>query len=166
VDATIITTSLPIITQEIGGEDVYVWIANSFLFASTVPQPLYGQIANIFGRKNPILPAIALFAPGSALVGSAQNAPMLMAARTIQGIGSAGLYVLSDIIICDIIPPRHRASYLSAALSMAAIGTTIGPIIGGALAQVQWRWIFWLNLPIAGVGLFAIYFSASCKVRA
>jgi EmrB/QacA subfamily drug resistance transporter len=163
VDATIITTSLPIITHEIGGEELYVWIANSFLFASTVPQPLYGQIANIFGRKNPILLAIALFALGSALAGSAQNAAMLMAARTIQGIGSAGLYVLSDIIICDIIPPRHRASYLSAVLSMAAIGTTIGPIIGGALAQVQWRWIFWLNLPISAVGLVAIYFLLNVK---
>jgi hypothetical protein len=81
---------------------------------------------------------------------------MLIAARTVQGLGTAGLYVLSDIIICDIVPPRHRATYLSAVLSTAAIGTTIGPVIGGALAQVQWRWIFWLNLPIPGTGFLAI----------
>ncbi|KAH8693392.1 major facilitator superfamily domain-containing protein [Phaeosphaeriaceae sp. PMI808] len=147
----------------IGGQELYVWIANCFLFASTVPQPLYGQIANIFGRKNPILLAIALFALGSALAGSAQNTAMFMAARTIQGLGSAGLYVLSDIIICDLIPPRHCASYLSAVLSMTAIGTTIGPIIGGALAQVEWRRIFRLNLPISGVGLIAIYFLLNVK---
>jgi EmrB/QacA subfamily drug resistance transporter len=163
VDATIVTTSLPTITREIGGAELYVWIANSFVFASTVPQPLYGQIANIFGRKNPILVAISLFALGSGLAGGARNPSMLIAARTIQGVGSAGLYVLSDIIICDIVPPRHRASYLSAVLSMAAIGTTIGPIIGGALAQVEWRWIFWLNLPISGVGLIAILFLLNVK---
>jgi MFS family permease len=83
--------------------------------------------------------AIALFALGSSLAGGAQNPGMLIIARIIQGVGSAGLYVLSDIIICDIIHPRHRASYPSAVLSMAAIGTTIGPIIDGGLAQVEWR---------------------------
>lgn len=156
VDATIVTTSLPTITQEIGGAKLYVWIANSFVFASTVPQPLYGQIANIFGRKSPILVAISLFALGSGLAGGARNPGMFITARTIQGLGTAGLYVLSDIIICDIISPRYRATYLSAVLSTAAIGTTVGPVIGGALAEVQWRWIFYLNLPISGVGLLAI----------
>ena len=156
VDATIVTTSLPTITREIGGAEQYAWIANSFVFASTVPQPLFGQISNIFGRRNPMLLAIFLFAVGSGLAGGSRNPGMLITGRTIQGLGTGGLYVLSDIIICDIVPPHHRGPYLSAVLSTAAIGTTIGPIIGGALAQVQWRWIFWLNLPISGIGLFAI----------
>ncbi|KAI9644961.1 hypothetical protein NHQ30_006996 [Ciborinia camelliae] len=163
VDATIVTTSLPTITRDIGGAEQYTWIANSFLFASTVPQPLFGQIANIFGRRNPILVAIFLFALGSGIAGGSQSPGMLIAARTIQGLGTSGLYVLSDIIICDIVPPRHRSSYLSAVLSTAAIGTTIGPVIGGALAEVQWRWIFWLNLPISGVGLLAILLLLNVK---
>jgi MFS family permease len=73
IDATIITTSLPTITREIGGAELYVWIANSYMFASTVPQPLYGQIANIFGRKNPMLFAIFLFALGSGLAGGTHS---------------------------------------------------------------------------------------------
>ena len=81
---------------------------------------------------------------------------MLISGRTIQGLGTGGLYVLSDIIICDIIPPSDRGPYLSAVISTAALGTTIGPVIGGALAQHQWRWIFWINLPISGVGFIAI----------
>ncbi|KAL8993768.1 MAG: hypothetical protein Q9169_006100 [Polycauliona sp. 2 TL-2023] len=157
VDATIVTTSLPTITKEVGGAELYVWIANSFLFASTVPQPFIGQISNIFGRRSPILFSIALFAFGSGLAGGARNPGMLIGGRTIQGLGTSGLYVLSDIIICDIVPPRHRAPYLSAVLSTAALGTTIGPIIGGALVQVQWRWVFWLNLPIAAAGFLVIY---------
>ena len=165
VDATIITTSLPTIVSQIGGGDQYVWVAHSFVFASTAPQPLFGQISNIFGRRNPMLIAIFLFALGSGLAGGATNAAMLIAGRTVQGIGSSGLYVLSDIIICDMVPPRHRGPYLSAILSTAAIGTTVGPIIGGALAAVQWRWIFWLNLPLAGVALFAIFFLLKVKYR-
>ena len=165
VDATIITTSLPTITREIGGETDYVWIANSFLFASAAPQPFFGQISNIFGRRNPMLFSIVLFALGSGIAGGATSPAMLIAARTVQGLGTGGLYVLSDIIICDMIPPRHRGPYLSAVLSSAAIGTTIGPIIGGALALKDWRWIFWINLPISGIGLAAIVVLLNVKYR-
>jgi hypothetical protein len=163
IDATIVTTSLQTITREIGGQAQYVWVVNAFMFATTVPQPFYGQIANIFGRRHPNLIAISLFALGSGISGGATSAGMLIAGRTIQGLGAAGLYVLSDIIICDLVPPRHRSPYLSAVLSTAAIGTTIGPIIGGALAEAQWRWIFWINLPVAALGLLAIIFLLRLK---
>ncbi|KKO99408.1 hypothetical protein THAR02_08489 [Trichoderma harzianum] len=163
IDATIVTTSLPTITRDIGGSQEYVWVVNSFLFTSTVPQPLFGQISDIFGRRNPMIVAIALFGLGSGLAGGAQNPGMLIAARTIQGLGSGGLYVLSDIIVCDMVPPRHRGPYLGAILSTAAIGTTIGPIIGGALALKNWRWIFWLNLPAAAIGLLAIVLILNVK---
>lgn len=153
LDSSIITTSLPTITHEIGGEREYTWIVNSYLFASTVPQPLFGQIANVFGRRTPFFVSLGLFFLGSALAGFARNAAMFIAARVIQGVGSGGLYVLPEIIMCDLVPPRHRGPYLSALLSAAAIGATIGPIIGGVLAQADWRWIFWINLPVVAVGI-------------
>ncbi|KAI1111522.1 major facilitator superfamily domain-containing protein [Nemania sp. NC0429] len=165
IDSTIITTSLPTITREIGGTGVYVWIANSYLFASTVPQPLYAQIANVFGRRNPLFVAIALFFIGSGVAGGAHNPTTLIAGRTIQGLGSGGLYVLSDVIICDLIPPRYRGPFLSAVLSTAAIGTTIGPIIGGALAEANWRWIFWINLPVVSVLFFMIVLALRVKYK-
>lgn len=107
--------------------------------------------------------AIALFAAGSGLVGGAQSPGMLIAARTIQGIGSGRLYMLLDIIVCDMVPPRHRGPYLGATLSTAAIGTTIGPIIGGAPALKNWRWIFCLNLPASAIGLLAIVLVLNVK---
>ncbi|TVY37081.1 MFS efflux transporter [Lachnellula subtilissima] len=159
LDGTIITTSLPTITRDIeGGKQLYLWVAQSFLFASTVPQPLYGQIANIFGRRNPFLVAIVLFALGSGISGGASSPSMLIAGRTVQGLGSAGLCVLSDIIICDVVPPRNRGGYLSAVLTSAAIGSTMGPVVGGALAEANWRWIFYLNVPISFFGLIIMIF--------
>lgn len=150
LDGTIITTSLPTITGAIGGESngLYVWIAQCFIFASTAPQPLYGQVANIFGRRNPFLVAIGLFALGSGIAGGGTSPAMLISGRTVQGLGAAGLCVLSDILICDLVPPRHRGPYISAVLSTAGIASTIGPVIGGAMAQDNWRWIFYLNIPI------------------
>lgn len=154
LDGTIITTSLPTITHQIGGDNdqLYIWIAQCFIFASTTPQPLYGQIANIFGRRNPFLVAIALFALGSGIAGGASSPEMLISGRTVQGLGAAGLYVLSDILICDLVPPRHRGPYLSAVLSTAGIGSTIGPVMGGAIAEHNWRWIFYLNIPVSALG--------------
>ncbi|KAI0023827.1 major facilitator superfamily MFS_1 [Xylariomycetidae sp. FL0641] len=158
IDATVITTSLPTIMRDIGGANEYAWVAQSYLFACTVPQPFYGQIANIFGRRNPLFASIALFVLGSGIAGGARNVATLIAGRCVQGLGTAGLNVLPEIVICDLVPPRYRGPYLSAMLSAAAVGSTIGPIIGGALAEVNWHWIFWLNIPISGAGALAIVY--------
>ncbi len=112
IDATIITTAQPTITREIGGEEHYVWIANSFVFASTAPQPLFAQISNIFGRRNPMLVALALFALGSAIAAGARNPAMLIGGRTVQGLGTEGIYVLLDVICRDLVPLRERGKYL------------------------------------------------------
>ncbi|KAK8051623.1 MFS general substrate transporter [Apiospora rasikravindrae] len=153
LDSSVISTSLPTITREIGGSNKYVWIANAYLFASTVTQPFYAQISNIFGRRNPFYVSVALFFLGSGLGGGAQSADALIAARVVQGLGTGGLYVLPEIIMCDFVPARYRGPYLGALLSAAAIGATIGPIIGGAIAEAHWRWIFWIKLPVVAVAM-------------
>jgi MFS family permease len=149
LDALIITTALPRVTDAIGGQENYVWIANSFVLASTVVQPLYAQLSNIFGRRGPMLTALALFSLGSGIAGGARNVSTLIAGRSVQGLGSAGLFVLSDLIVCDLVPLRDRSKYLSIVISTGAIGTSLGPIIGGALAEADWRWCFYFNLPLA-----------------
>jgi len=83
---------------------------------------------------------------------------MLISSRTVQGLGAAGLYVLSDILICDLVPPRYRGFYLSAVLSTAGIGSTIRPVVGGAIVECNWRWIFYLNIPISALVFFVILF--------
>jgi MFS family permease len=158
LDSTIITTALPAITRDIEGQQQYVWIANSFVVASTAIQPLVGQMSNIFGRRVPMMVSVALFAIGSGVAGGSNSAAMMIAGRTVQGLGSGGLFVLVELITCDLVPLRERGKYLGIMLSTAAVGTTIGPLAGGGLAQVSWRWVFYISLPVSGTALITMIF--------
>ncbi|KAH8886220.1 MFS general substrate transporter [Thozetella sp. PMI_491] len=155
LDVAIITTSLPTITAEIGGARQYLWIANSFVLCSSVPQPLYGQLANAFGRRIPFLSSVVLFILGSGIAGGASNPSMLIAGRSIQGVGAGGIYVLLDIVCCDLVPLRERGKYLGLMFSWSGLAAALGPVVGGALAQQNWRWIFYMNIPICGLA-FAV----------
>ena len=122
--------------------------------SSTSIQPLFGQTANIFGRRWLMITAVAIFALGSGISGGAKSAAMLIAGRAIQGIGGGGINVMIDIIISDLIPLRERGKFLGIIFSVFALGTSIGPFVGGIIVQrISWRWVFYLNLPIAGVSL-------------
>ncbi|KAI1822655.1 MFS general substrate transporter [Xylaria intraflava] len=156
LDVSIITTALPKITAEIGGGGDFVWIADSFIVASAVLQPLYGQVANAFGRQIPIIAATALFLIGSGLAGGANGVALLIAGRSIQGVGAGGIYVLIDIVCCDLVPLRERGKYLGLMFSWSGVAAALGPPVGGALAQSNWRWVFWINIPICGVALVAL----------
>jgi MFS family permease len=153
MDATIIVTAFPTISRELHGGDKYVWIANCFVLASTVVQPLVGQLANIFGRRNPMLISVSLFAIGSGVAGGATNIAMLIAGRTLMGLGSGGIMVLMELIICDLVSLRERGKYLGLILGGSGLGVPLGPVIGGALAQANWRWVFYINLPVCAVTL-------------
>ncbi|KAJ8069256.1 hypothetical protein OCU04_002920 [Sclerotinia nivalis] len=150
LDGSIIAIALPKITNELSAADNYVWIANSFLVAQTVVQPLCAQLCNIFGRRIPMFISISLFVLGSGIAGGSNSSAMLIAGRTVQGLGSGCIMMLVELIICDIVPLRERGKYLGIVMSSTAVAAILGPVVGGALAEVNWRWIFYLNLPIAG----------------
>lgn len=156
LDATIITTPLPTIVEEIGGEKQYVWIANSFVIAATVLQPLFGQLANILGRKVPVVGSLVLFMLGSGLAGGAGSAGMFITGRAIQGAGAGGIYVLIDVVCCDLVPLRDRSKYMGIVNAWAGVASGLGPVLGGAFASGNWPWIFYINLPICAVPLVTI----------
>lgn len=93
---------------------------------------------------------------GSGLAGGAHNVSMLISGRTIQGLGAGGIYVLIDIVCCDMVPLRERGKWLGLLFSWAGVAAVLGPVLGGALAEANWRWIFYLNIPICAVSLAGI----------
>lgn len=93
---------------------------------------------------------------GSGLAGGASNVAMLISGRTIQGLGAGGIYVLVDIVCCDMVPLRERGKWLGLMFSWAGVAALLGPVLGGALADANWRWIFYLNLPISAISLAGI----------
>ncbi|KAK2874941.1 hypothetical protein FQN49_001915 [Arthroderma sp. PD_2] len=157
LDITAITTALPTITRELNGEENYVWIANSYTLASAVIQPLVGQVSNIVGRRNPMIAVVCLFALGSGLCGGATSTAMMIAGRTVQGLGAGGILLLLDVIVSDLVPLRERAQYVGIALSTCALGTSLGPLIGGVLVEhASWRWVFYINLPFSALALVSL----------
>ncbi|KAI0886478.1 MFS general substrate transporter [Annulohypoxylon maeteangense] len=163
IESTIVTTALPKIVDDIDMGSKYVWVGNAFLLASAVVQPFIGQLANVFGRRWPLLIVTACFTLGSGIAGGATNAGMMIGGRTVQGLGSGGIYVLIDIVVSDLVPLQERAQYVGLVLVTGAVGATIGPVLGGAIADANWRWVFYLMLVTGGLSLIYLFFFAHFK---
>lgn len=156
LDTTVTSTALATISSDIGGQEQYVWFANVSTVTMTAVQPLFGQLANIFGRRYMTLLAVGFFILGSGLAGAAINPVMLIGGRAVQGIGSGALMMLQDLVVCDLVPVRERAKYISIFTASAGVAASLGPLIGGAMAEWNWRWIFYINLPIGGLAFLAV----------
>lgn len=92
---------------------------------------------------------VAFFTLGSGIAGGASNAATLIAGRAVQGIGSGGLYIITDIVVSDLVPLRIRGNYMAVILTVYTVGLALGPWVGGEIiAATTWRWVFYINLPV------------------
>ncbi|CAI6083860.1 unnamed protein product [Clonostachys chloroleuca] len=159
-DATSLAVALPTITSQLNGTTFEsFWAGIAFMLGVAVTQPIYVSLSDTLGRKPPLHVSMALFAVGAIVFAVAKNMATLIAGRLIQGLGGGGLYVLQDIILADITSLKERPVYLAIVACAMALGTVLGPIIGGLFADhADWRWIGWINLPFAGVGLVIFIF--------
>jgi EmrB/QacA subfamily drug resistance transporter len=152
LDQTIVATALPTIGREIGDPEDLSWAITAYLLSSTAVTPLYGKLADVYGRRIMLMTAIGIFTVGSVACALAPSMTMLAFARALQGMGGGGLISTSQTIIADLIPPRERTRVQGYFASVFALASVAGPVLGGVLAEhLHWSVIFWINLPFGGL---------------
>ena len=165
LDSTIVSTAMKTITGELQGMALYSWPFTIYMLCSTVIIPISGGMADIFGRKPIFLIGIFIFLAGSALCGFSQSMLWLILFRGVQGIGGGILTTCVFTIVADLFPPQLRGKYMGIVTSVFGLSSIIGPLIGGLITDyLNWRWIFYINVPVGAVAvLLIILFMPSFK---
>ena len=159
LNMTLVAPALPTIVAELGGIADYSWVPISAMLASTIVTPVAGKLSDVYGRKPLYMTGIVVFAIGSALSGLAVNFWFLIFARFVQGAGMGFIMPLSQAIIGDIISPRERGKYQGMMGASFGVASIIGPAAGGFITEHwTWRWLFFVNLPVAALTLIVIWF--------
>jgi EmrB/QacA subfamily drug resistance transporter len=156
LDATIVGTAMPTIVSTLGGVTLYSWVVSAYLLTSTTTVPLYGRLADLYGRKPVFLFGIAVFLVGSALCGLAQSMEQLIAFRAIQGLGAGAVQPMAMTIIGDAFGVERRAKMQGFFAAVWGMSSVIGPALGGVIVTyLSWGWIFYVNVPV-GLAAFAM----------
>lgn len=149
IDSTIIATAVPSIVKSIGGFSQFPWLFSIYLLAQAVSVPVYGKLADLFGRKPVMLFGILVFLLGSILCGAAWNMTVLIAFRVIQGLGAGAVQPMSITIVGDLYSLEERAKVQGYLASVWGLSSVIGPTMGGVFSEyISWRWIFIINIPL------------------
>lgn len=156
LDVNVVGTAMPTVVSQLGGLKLYGLVFAGYLLTSTTTIPLYGRLADLYGRKPMYLAAAALFLVGSGLCGAAGSMEGLIVFRLIQGLGAGGLIPLTITLFGDLYEARQRAIVQGLFSTVWGVSSVLGPLVGGFfVTYVTWRWAFWVNLP-AGLVAAAI----------
>jgi len=166
LDVTILATASTTVARELGAFEQVPWLFSAYTLAQAVTVPLYGRLADVFGRKRVMMVGIGLFLVGSVLCAVAWSMPALIWFRVLQGLGAGAIMPMSLTIASDIYSLAERAKVQGYLASVWAASSVLGPTLGGGFSQfVSWRWIFWVNVPIAGVAAVVLWRRFQEKAR-
>ncbi|WP_084701955.1 MFS transporter [Cryptosporangium arvum] len=149
LDSTILATAVPSIVDDVGGFTEFPWLFSIYLLAQAVTVPLYGKLADLFGRKPVILFGITMFLISSVLCGFAWSMGALIVFRLIQGLGAGAILPMTITIAGDLYTTEERAVVQGYMASIWGLAAVVGPTLGGVFSEyVSWRWIFFVNVPL------------------
>jgi MFS family permease len=163
LDQTIIAPALGAITSQYGTVEDIGWYGSAYLLTTTALQPMYGAIYKLFNVKLAYLAAIFIFELGSLICAVAPTSPSFIVGRAVAGIGTAGLFSGSIVILSLIMPLEKRPAVFGLVAGMWGIASVAGPLLGGAFtdSSAGWRWCFWINLPIGGIAAGIVFLFAN-----
>ncbi len=160
MEQLVVSPAMPTIIAQLKGFEIYPWVVSAYLLASTVSTPIYGKLADLYGRKRILLFGLTLFTLGSMLSGTAQSMGQLIAMRAIQGLGAGAVAPIVLTLLGDLFTLEERARIQGLFSTVWGLSSIGGPLIGGWLTvNLGWRWVFFVSLPFAVVAsvLIALY---------
>ena len=157
IDATIVSTAMPTIVAKLGGLELYSWVFSIYMLTSALTTPLFGKLSDLYSRRRLMLIGIGIFVVGSTLCGAAQSMEQLVLFRAVQGLGGGAIYALSFIIVGVLFPAEERARMQGIISGIWGVASVLGPLAGGIIVEHwDWRWAFFVNLPITAVAVVLI----------
>ena len=157
LDQTVVATALPVIVSDLRGFAIYAWVFTAYMMTSAITVPIYGKLSDMYGRKPFYIFGLATFMVGSALSGQSHTMMQLVLFRGLQGIGAGAMLSMPRATIGDIFNPRERGNWMGVVTMVFGLASIIGPFLGGWLTDHWgWRWVFYINLPVAAAALVAI----------
>jgi multidrug resistance protein len=154
MEQLVVSPAMPTIIAQLQGFEIYPWVISAYLLAATVSTPIYGKLADLYGRKPVLLFGLGMFALGSILSGTSQSMGQLIAMRTLQGLGAGAVGPIVITMLGDLFTLRERARVQGLFSAVWGLSSVAGPIIGGYLTDnVGWRWVFFVSVPFAIVAI-------------
>lgn len=157
LEQLVVATAMPSIIARFHGFERYAWVASAYLIASTVTMPLYGKMADIWGRRRVLALGLGLFSLGSVLCGSAVDMTMLIVMRALQGLGAGAIGPIVMTLIADLYPLRERGRVQGWFSAVWGLSSVAGPALGGVLTYyMSWRWVFFVTLPFSMLAIWTL----------
>ncbi|HBL28796.1 MAG TPA: MFS transporter [Acidobacteria bacterium] len=164
VEATAVSAAMPTAVGEMGGVSRYGWVFSVYLLTSTITVPLFGKLADLYGRRVVYHVSMGIFLVGSVLCGIAGTFEQLIVFRAIQGLGAGGVQPIAITIIGDIFSLEERGRIQAVFSGVWAAASLAGPLLGGWITDAfSWRWIFFVNLPFGLVSSWMLHRSLQEK---